>query len=78
MTDDTQNFDLTEDEKKLFEDTSSDHGSENSSFEESRRHFLKMSLLTGGGMLAFQSIGAHVFLLHLSKAVLLRRALKML
>ncbi len=61
MTDDTQNFDLTEDEKKLFEDTSSDHGSENSSFEESRRHFLKMSLLTGGGMLAFQSIGAHVF-----------------
>ena len=61
MTNETPNFDLTEDEKKLFEDTSSDDGSEHSSFEESRRHFLKMSILTGGGMLALQSIGAHGF-----------------
>lgn len=61
MTEETQNPDLTEDEKKLFEDTSSDNENNRSSFEESRRHFLKMSMLTGGGMLAFESIGAHSF-----------------
>jgi xanthine dehydrogenase YagT iron-sulfur-binding subunit len=57
MTDETQNLDLSEDEKKLLEDYLSEDENELSEFGRQRRHFLKQILTTGGGILAFQVLG---------------------
>ncbi len=80
MTEEPLNSDLTEDEKALMQNMPSDNESAHSSFEESRRHFLKTSLLAGGGMLAFQSVGAHGFFAQLtdgsSAAASIENALK--
>lgn len=61
MTEEAQNSDLTEDEKKLIEEIFSEKENDQSPSGQSRRHFLKMSTLTGGGILTFDSIGAHSF-----------------
>lgn len=57
MTEETQNLELSEDEKKLFEDITSDEGNELFDFGEARRYFLKLMAVTTGGMLAFPMLG---------------------
>lgn len=57
MTDETQNPDFTEDEKKLFEDMLSDSESDLSEHGVQRRLFLKNMLAAGGGILALQMLG---------------------
>lgn len=57
MTRDNYDQELTEDEKKLFEEILSEENSELSDFGEARRHFLKQVTLAGGGMLALQLFG---------------------
>ena len=49
---------LTEDEKKLFEDLMPEDLSEILDTGVNRRHFLKLMALAGGGMLAYQSAAA--------------------
>jgi xanthine dehydrogenase YagT iron-sulfur-binding subunit len=50
-------LELTEDEKKLFEDFLSEDPDELSDFGMQRRHFLKQLLAAGGGALALQIFG---------------------
>lgn len=51
--------DLSEDERKLFEELLSDKANELSEFDEGRRRFLKQLSIAGGGALALQLIGAN-------------------
>src|SRR3954469_6313705 len=57
MTEENQNQELTEDEKKLFGDLLSEDGDDQSAFSEARRQFLKQITVAGGGMLAIQMLG---------------------
>ncbi len=57
MTEDTQNQEFTEDEKKLFEEMLSAEDGDLSEFGVQRRTFLKQVLAAGGGMLALQMMG---------------------
>ena len=57
MTDETQNQDFTEDEKKLFEEMLSESEKDLSEYGVQRRLFLKQMLAAGGGMLALQMLG---------------------
>jgi len=55
MNEDHQSPQLTEDEKKLFEDLMPEDLADIMDAGVNRRHFLKLMTLTGGGMLAWQS-----------------------
>jgi xanthine dehydrogenase YagT iron-sulfur-binding subunit len=57
MTEENQNEELSEDEKKLFEEILAEDIENVSDFGEARRHFLKQITLAGSGMLAFQMLG---------------------
>ncbi|MEO6001355.1 MAG: 2Fe-2S iron-sulfur cluster-binding protein [Chitinophagaceae bacterium] len=57
MTEETQNLELSDDEKKLFEDLLSEDVNEFSEFGQQRRQFLKQILAAGGGIMAFQMLG---------------------
>lgn len=57
MSDEILNHELTEDERKLFEEFMADDSNEQTGFGESRRNFLKLMTMAGGGMLAFQMLG---------------------
>jgi len=58
MNDDLQNLELSEDEKKLYEELLPDDINELSDFGAQRRHFLKLMTAAGGGILALQMLGA--------------------
>ncbi len=57
MPEETQLPELTEDEKKLLEELMSEDINEPSDIGESRRHFLKLMAVAGGGALTFQMFG---------------------
>ena len=57
MPDDNEVPDLTEDEQHLLHEMMSDCEEDLSPYGEARRHFLKMMMLTGGGMAAFNLFG---------------------
>jgi len=57
MTEQNQNQELTEDEKKLFGDLLSEDVDDQSAFSEARRQFLKQITVAGGGILALQMLG---------------------
>ena len=57
MTEETQQPKLTEDEKKLLEEIMSEDLNELSDYGESRREFLRLMTLAGGGALALQMLG---------------------
>lgn len=63
MIEETQEPELTEDEKKLFECMAEDV-IELSGFGAQRRHFLKQMLAAGGGMLALQLLGVQQLSAH--------------
>ncbi len=56
MTDETQQTDLTEDEKNLLKELLV-HGDDLSVFGQQRRHFLKQLIGAGGAIVAFQLLG---------------------
>jgi xanthine dehydrogenase YagT iron-sulfur-binding subunit len=58
MAEEIENGELTEDEKLLIEEILSEDESNLTAYGESRRHFLKMSMFTGAGLLAFELSGA--------------------
>lgn len=57
MTDETQNQNFTEDEKKLFEEMLLESESDLSEYGVQRRFFLKQMLAAGGSVLALQMLG---------------------
>ena len=57
MSEEIQNPEFTEDEKKLLEEMLSDDAGVLSEFGAQRRNFMKQMLAAGGGMLAFQMMG---------------------
>lgn len=72
MTDDTQKIELTEDEKKLFEQLLPEDMNEISAFGAQRRHFLKLITVAGGAMLTFEMLGGQSLFAQSSQPVLNR------
>jgi xanthine dehydrogenase YagT iron-sulfur-binding subunit len=62
MKEETDKLDLTEDEKKLFEDLMPEDLEEILKSGVNRRHFLKLITLAGGGLMAYQLLGAEQLL----------------
>lgn len=61
MTEEINANHLTEDEKSLIKEILTEDEDDLTPLGESRRQFLKMSMLTGGGLLAFELTGAQQF-----------------
>ncbi len=61
MPEQTDNQDLTDDEKSLIQEILSEDESNLTPYGESRRNFLKMAMLTSGGLMAFELSGAQGF-----------------
>ncbi|MDQ6903739.1 MAG: 2Fe-2S iron-sulfur cluster-binding protein [Bacteroidota bacterium] len=61
MSEETESQDLTEDEKALIEEILAEDEINLTPYGESRRQFLKMSMLTSAGLMAFELSGAQDF-----------------